>query len=197
MNTPKIFDLIRRARSFRRFKEKEAVPMAVLESLVDMARLSPSAGNHQPLRYVLVTDPAKRAEMFPCLGWAAYLKDWKGPAEGERPAAYVVVLCHEESGGVPQVDAGLAMQSMRLGAQELGLGGCMLGSVNRDKLALLLGLAPGLSILYVLALGKPAEEVVLEELAPGGDIKYWRDEKDAHHVPKRTRDEMVVGRFGT
>ena len=171
--------------------------MAVLESLADLARLSASAGNFQPLRYVLVNDPAKRAEIFPCLGWAAYLPDWKGPAEGERPAAYIVVLADKKSGGLPDVDAGIALQSMRLGAEELGLSGCMLGSVNRDKLAPLLDLPPNFVILYVLALGRAGEEVVIEEVASRGDIKYWRDDKDAHHVPKRTLAQVVTRRFGT
>ena len=47
-----------------------------------------------------------------------------------------------------------------------------------------------LDILWLIALGIPAEEVVVET-AEGNNIKYWRDEKGIHHVPKRPLDELI------
>ena len=79
-------DLIRKTRSFRRFKEDATIDIETLRYFVDLARLGGSARNMQPLKYVLVNAPALNAEIFPHLGWAGYLKEWPGPGEGERPS---------------------------------------------------------------------------------------------------------------
>lgn len=188
-------ELVLKNRSVRRFRQDQAIAMSRLESLLDLARCTASAGNLQPLRYVLSTDPAKNAEIFSCLGWAAYLADWAGPSEGERPSAYIVI-CHD-AGVVPKVDCdhGIAAQTILLGATETGLSGCMLASVNRKKLAQILNLPESLPILLVLALGRAAEEVVLEELPADGSIRYWRDQQGLHHVPKRGLGEIIAGRY--
>ena len=49
-----------------------------------------------------------------------------------------------------------------------------------------------MELLLVIALGKPKEEVVIDDLTPEGDIKYWRDDGKVHHVPKRTLDELIL-----
>jgi len=187
-------DLVAKSRSVRRFTG-EPVPMADLDDLAALARLTPSGANKQPLKYVLVSDSAACAEVFPCLAWAAFLTKWKGPDEGERPGGYVVV-CHDKAvSDSPGCDHGIAAQTIMLGAAEKGLAGCILASINRDKLRDALDIPQGLDILLVLALGKPGEKVVVEDLAPGPDgHKYWRGDDDAHHVPKRSLDELVAAR---
>ena len=121
---------------------------------------------------------------------------WSGPAEGERPSAYIVILgdtkLHKSFG----CDHGIAAQSIMLGATERGLGGCMIGSIDRPRLRQVLGIPERYEILLVLALGKPAETVVLEDVGPDGDIKYYRDEEDVHHVPKRTLGELILQEYG-
>ncbi|MCM0755839.1 nitroreductase family protein [Desulfovibrio aminophilus] len=189
-------ELVLRNRSVRRFLQDRPVDLATLEELVDLARHTASAGNLQPLRYALCADPAVNARIFECLGWAAYLTDWPGPEEGERPAAYIVVCRDAAVAAKVDCDHGIASQTILLGAAEKGLSGCMLASVNRDKLARILDLPESLPILLVLALGRAAEEVVLEEAAPGGDIRYRRDASGAHHVPKRGLGEIIVRRYG-
>ena len=124
--------------------------------------------------------------------WAGYLSDWSGPAEGERPAAYIVILGDTELRKTFGCDHGIAAQSIMLGATERGLGGCMIGSIDRDALRQVLDIPERYEILLILALGKPAETVVLEDVGPGGDIKYYRDEEDVHHVPKRTLGELII-----
>jgi nitroreductase len=187
-------ELAKSNRTFRRFDESAPVGMDTLERMVDAARHTPSAMNKQPLRFALVADPAVCAEVFGGLAWAGYLKDWPGPAEGERPTAYVV-LCHEgETGPWSKVDLGIVAQTMMLQARAEGFGGCMIGSVKKDVVAKAVGLPDGLEVMLVLALGKPGETVVVEDLAPGGDFKYWRADDDTHHVPKRGADELVAVR---
>lgn len=189
-------EMVLKNRSVRRFRQNRPVSLTTLEDLVDLARNTASAGNLQPLRYVLSCDPAMNENIFGCLAWAAQLKDWPGPAEGERPAAYIVILHDEAAAKNPNCDHGIAAQTMTLGAVERGLSGCLLASVNRQKLGEILELPAGLSILLVLALGEAAETVVLEQAAPGASLHYWRDEESVHHVPKRGLGEIVLRRYG-
>jgi nitroreductase len=187
-----IEELIRQNRSCRRFHQDHHVSRETLLSLVNLARLSASAANLQPLKYVLSYDPEKNAQIFTCLAWAGYLKDWPGPGEGERPAAYIVILGDRDLTRNFGCDHGIAAQSILLGAREQGLGGCMIGSIKKDQLRRLLNLPERYDILLVIALGYPNEKVVLTAVGPNGSIKYWRDEKGVHHVPKRRLDEIII-----
>ena len=188
-------DLIKGNRSYRRFYQDEAVPAETLKWLVNLARLSASAANLQPLKYLLANEPKRNDAIFSCLAWAGYLKDWPGPPPGERPSAYIIILSDREI--LKQYwehfcDHGIAAQSILLGAREKGLGGCMIGSLQKDRLRDLLNIPARYDILLVLALGKPKEVVVLEETAPDGSIKYWRDAAGVHHVPKRRLADIIL-----
>lgn len=186
-------DLVKANRSCRRFYEDRQVALNTLEELVDLARLSASAANLQPLKYIVACQPEINAEIFSCLGWAAYLKDWPGPESGERPAAYVVILGDTAISKDFGCDHGIAAQSILLGAREKGLAGCMLGSIDRKTLRKILNLETHLQILLVLAIGKPKEKVVIETVGSDGSIRYWRDAEAVHHVPKRALKEIIVG----
>ena len=120
------------------------------------------------------------------------MRSWSGPAEGERPSAYIVILGDTEISKSVGCDHGIAAQSIMLGATERGLGGCMIGSIKRDALRETLEIPERYEIQLVLALGKPAETVVLEDVGPDGDIKYYRDDQGVHHVPKRPLDELIL-----
>lgn len=185
-------DLILQNRSYRRFHQVARVEESLLRGLVDLARLSASAGNLQPLKYVITCDPDANMKVFPHLRWATYLKEWSGPVEGERPSAYIVVLGDMQISQAIGPDHGIAAQSILLGATEVGLGGCMIASINRSGLREELKVPASLEILMVIALGKPKEEVVIEDVGPSGDIRYWRDDKGVHHVPKRKLDQIIM-----
>lgn len=185
-------DLVKANRSCRRFYEDHQVALNILEELVDLARLSASAANLQPLKYIVACQPEINAEIFSCLGWAAYLKDWPGPESGERPAAYVVILGDTAISKDFGCDHGIAAQSILLGAREKGLAGCMLGSIDRKTLRKILNLETHLQILLVLAIGKPKEKVVIETVGSDGSIRYWRDAEAVHHVPKRALKDIIV-----
>ncbi len=189
-------ELIVRNRSYRRFDESVKVEMETLHELVELARLSASAANKQPLKYILSCDPDTNGSIFPHTRWAGYLADWPGPAEGERPTAYIVILGDTTISKSFGCDHGIAAQSIMLGATERGLGGCMIGAIDRPALREALSIPDRYEILLILALGKPAEKVVLEDVGADGDIRYYRDEQDVHHVPKRTLDELIVKEYG-
>ena len=187
-----IRDLVLKNRSFRRFHQEVPVELETLRELVDLARLSASAENLQPLKYILSCDPQENALVFPHLGWAGYLTDWPGPDEGERPSAYIIIVGDTELAKNVDCDHGIAAQSILLGATERDLGGCMIDPMRRQRLRELFDIPSRYEILLVIALGKPKETVVIEAVGPDGDIRYWRDGKDVHHVPKRPLDDIIL-----
>lgn len=190
-----IEELVNRCRSYRRFDESLPVAESTLRDLIALARAVPSAANRQPLKYVLSCVPRANQRIFETLAWAGYLKEWPGPEPGERPAAYVVVLLDTRITKNADTDVGIAAQTILLGATARGLGGCMFGAVKREELASRLGLPSHLEITLVIALGKPVEHVVLEDLPADGSIKYYRTPDRTHHVPKRSLDELIQSVF--
>lgn len=187
-----LLDLITKNRTCRRFHEDFAITRDTLVELIDLARLSATSGNIQPLKYVLSWQPEKNAQIYPHLTWAGWLEDWPGPPEGERPSAYIVVLGDTTLQETFDVDVGIAAQSITLGATEKGLAGCIIAMMQRDKLRDILNIPDHLEILLILALGKPKEKVIIEPLDPDGNIKYYRDKEQTHHVPKRTLKEIII-----
>jgi len=186
-------DLVARNRSCRRFQQDISIDLETLRQLVDLARMSASGNNLQPLKYILSCDPEKNALIYPHLGWAAYLTDWDGPAEGERPSAYIIILGDRTVRPSFGCDHGIAAQSILLGATERELGGCIIGTIRREELQRDLEIPVHLEILLILALGKPGETVMVEAVGSNGDIRYWRDDEGRHHVPKRSLDDVIVG----
>ena len=186
-------ELLLKSRSYRRFYENERIDEGTLKELVELTRLTPSTVNSQPLRFRIVCSPEENAKVFECLSWAGLLKDWDGPDEGERPSAYIVILCDLSVGKDKRFDDGIAAQTIMLGAAELGLGGCIFGSVKRDKLAENLSVdTEKYSIDLVLALGKTKENVKIVDIPESGSTAYFRDENGVHYVPKHSVDTLIV-----
>lgn len=185
-----LLSLVRRNRSYRRFDESVTIPDEMIFRWIELARFSPSGRNMQPLKYAVSNSPLVNAKIFENLAWAGYLKDWPGPAEGERPVSYIAVLKDKSLSENIYCDDGLGILGILLGAVSDGFGGCIIGSFNKSRITDLLRLPGHLEILWVLALGKPVETVVLEELE-GDDIRYWRDESRVHHVPKRKLHDII------
>lgn len=186
----KVAELIRKNRSYRRFDEKVSIRGDQLVKWIELARFTPSGRNMQPLKYIGSVNRDINAGIFQNLGWAGYLSDWNGPTEGERPSAYIIVLHDKSISENRYCDDGIAVQSILLGAVEGGYGGCIIGTVNKEKVAKLLHLPDHFEILWILALGKPVETVVVEDMKDN-EVKYWRDKNQVHHVPKRKLDELI------
>lgn len=183
-------DLILKNRSTRKYYQDYAINRDTLKELVDLGRLSASAGNRQPLKYILSCTPKKNATIFSNIGLGG------APPEGERPSAYIVILKDNglEPYGGSQVDHGIAAQSILLGATENGLGGCMIGMINRKGLQKALNIPERYEILLVLAIGKPKEKFVIETLEPGSEnLRGWWDEQGTRHVPKRRLEDIIIG----
>lgn len=187
--------LVEKNRSYRRFDAGHRIDPRLLRDLVALARITPSAANRQPLKFILASSVEWTAKINESLRWAGYLPEWGGPVPAERPTAHIVVLLDTTIATGADIDVGIVSQTMLLGAVERGLGGCMLANVNREALSRTLGLPDHLSIALVIALGKPVERVVLEDLPAGGSIKYYRDAAQGHHVPKRIASELIFKEY--
>lgn len=186
-------DLVYACRSYRRFYEDVEISDEELRQLVELARMTGATANCQGLKYKPVNDPAGNAKVYDTLKWAGALPDWDGPEAGERPAAYIVILCDTTIAKSLKVDVGITAQTMMLGAVEMGYGGCMLGSVNREQLAKELDIdTERFTIELVLALGKPKEIVKVVPVPENGSVKYYRDEQQVHYVPKRSLEEILL-----
>ncbi len=184
-------DLVAKNRSYRRFDTAAPIPAEVITGLAGLARLCPSSRNQQALKFLAVNDSDRCKLVFSTLAWAGYLKDWPGPVENERPTGYIIILGDTRLGSRFDIDLGIAAQTIMLGAVEQGLGGCMFSSIKREELRVLLAIPDYCEILMVLALGKPVETVVVDDIADG-NTHYWRDENQVHHVPKRLLSDLIL-----
>ncbi|MEG0215851.1 MAG: nitroreductase family protein [Hungatella sp.] len=185
-------DLVARCRSYRRFYEAEKISMEDLMELVGLAGMTASTANSQALKFAIYRTEEDCVKIFPTIGWAGALTDWAGPEEGERPSAYILILCDLSLGKNKQIDAGITAQTILLGAVEKGYGGCMLGNIQRSRLAQSLGIDPEkYTMELLLALGKPKETVRMVPVQEDGSVRYYRDEAQVHYVPKRSLKELI------
>jgi len=189
----KFHEIVKKSRSYRRFYEDKEIPQLALLKLVENARLIPSAQNLQPLKYYIVEYP-QRSTVFPNLKWAGYLPEWDGPTEGERPSAYIIILSDKNISKNVKWDHGIAAQTILLGAASKEMGGCIIGSIDRDGLASALDISEDYTIELVIALGFPKENVILKDIENGNDIKYYRDSEGNHYVPKRKLADIIINR---
>ena len=187
-----IKEIFERNRSYRRYYEDKRIDAAELRDIISVNRYLASGANAQRLRFLPVYDRSECERVFSCLKWAAFLKDWDGPAEGERPAAYIIIATKDDVTADVGVDVGISAQAMLSLAVEKGMGGCMLLSFDRERLSSILPL-DGYKIRLVIALGYPKEKVVITD-AVNGDTKYYRDKNSVHYVPKLSTDEIIIGR---
>lgn len=183
-------DLVRAARSIRRFDATRPVSRADLIHLVECARLVPSGGNKQQLRYRLVEDADGVRRLLPALQWAALLRDWAGPAPEERPAAAIVIVAAD--GRKPGVDCGIAAQTMHLAACARGLGSCMFGAIDVELARRTLHLSDEWAVQMILMLGYPAEEIVIDEIDIWQSKAYYHDREGRHHVPKLALGDVLL-----
>ncbi|HIZ54600.1 MAG TPA: nitroreductase family protein [Firmicutes bacterium] len=190
-----IKDLVIQSRSYRKFDESVPIPAELLADLVDTARFTPASVNIQPFKYHISTAADELAKVFSFTRWARLLKGYDGPAKGERPTGYITVLADISIAANPdrfRADMGIVAQTMLLAACEQGFGGCMIGNFDAEPYAEAMGFPSHLKPMLIIALGKPAETIYLEDMPKDGQTAYYRDEQDRHHVPKRMLKDLLV-----
>jgi nitroreductase len=184
----KVYDAIISRRSIRRFQQKP-IDLEILKKCMNAGRLAPSAANLQPLEYCIVIDKTLGAQLFETLHWAAYIQPKWTPKETERPTAYIIVLVKDTQNPYYERDVGFATENIVIAAEGEGLGSCILCNIERVKIQDICKIPLTLAVDSVIALGYKAETSVVEDLKDS--VKYWRDEKDILHVPKRKLDDII------
>lgn len=188
-------DAIKSRRSIRRYKQKQ-VDDKLLADLVDSARLAPSGGNMQHLRFVVVRTPENVEKVFALTGWGGHVRPKRSPVWGkDAPAAFIAVTAPAEVAKSLRHlhgDAGAAIQNMLLKAVELGLGTCWIGNFKEENVSPVIGLGADMKTLYLVAVGYPDESPVQENIGSGDSTKYSLDEKDVLHVPKFKVDAIAT-----
>ena len=158
-----IIEIINKRHSVRNFKDK-SVDNGIILSMAEAARLSPSACNAQPWRFVAVTDKSLIRDIV--------VKGMGGivPNKWALSAPVIIVGCAvlnllthrigETVKGIHyhQIDMGIAMEHMVLLATEMGLGTCWIGWFKEKKIRKILHIPKGWKIISLLALGYSQEE---------------------------------------
>jgi len=183
-----VYDVILSRRSIRRFQQKP-IKLELLKKFVNAARLAPSAANLQPLEFFIVTDKELRSEIFNALSWAAYIKPTWAPSKDERPVAYIINIIKDPKNPWYIRDVSLSSENIVLAAEAEGVGSCILCKIDRAKIKEILKLPEESVVDSVIALGYKAEKAVVEDMKDS--VKYWRDEKEVLHVPKRKLEDMI------
>ncbi|UCE39784.1 MAG: nitroreductase family protein [Candidatus Aminicenantes bacterium] len=184
-----LYDLIISRRSIRQFKT-DPISQGILRDVVNAGRLAPSAANRQPLEFIVVDEESKKKHLFSCLKWAGYIAPEGNPKPGQEPQAYIVVLVNtdiREKGF--EWDSGAAIENMILAAWGKGIGSCWIISMDKDRVKEALGVPDSHKVDSVVAFGYPAEVPVIEDMKDS--IKYWKDERECLHVPKRKLEDVI------
>lgn len=183
-----VYDAILSRRSIRRFQQKP-ISLELLKRFVNGARLAPSAANLQPLEFFIVNDKNFCKEVFETLGWAAYIKPTWTPSENERPVAYIIMLINDQNNKYYTRDVSLSSENIVLAAEEEGIGSCILLNVNRNKLREIFKIPDSILIDSVIALGYKDEKSIVVDYKDS--VKYWRDESEVLHVPKKKLEDVL------
>ena len=190
MNFKDFKHIVLNTRCTRRFKSDIKIDKSELEELVDVARQVSSAKNLQPLRYIIITDESIKHKVYKPLVWASNLPNWS-PKDSEKPSAYILVLNDSSIDGFSEVDSGIAMQTIVLGAKTKGISSCIMASIDKEEYQKIFKLKKDIKPIFIIALGIADETVKLKDVK-NNITNYYRDKNDNHIVPKRVFKDIVL-----
>ncbi len=193
MNFNDLENLVQKSRATRRFQNKFFIALEDLKQLVNLARVTSSAKNMQPLKYILVTKKEFVLKLAKTSKWATHLKNWE-QTEEERPNAFIIILNDTSIDGFPMFDAGVAFETISLGAKAKGLAVCPLASIDKNICKKIFNIPSNLEVLIGVAIGFPAENIQIVEVK-NNDTNYYRKEDSTHCVPKRSLKEIIIGEY--
>ena len=189
-NTPSLDTLLRKNRSHRGYDTSYVVSMRQLRTIVSVNDKIPSSKNWQVLRFRLLDAESGGKDFCKLLRFGALLPELHLPLPGTEPQAFIVVCTTVPVNRSVDIDLGIALQSMALKAVEIGLNALIVRAFNPQEIKQVLGL--GLEPIAVLAVGKGAENIVLDEVPAGSDLSYYRSADGTHHVPKIRPEDLII-----
>ncbi|HUI72041.1 MAG TPA: nitroreductase family protein [Spirochaetia bacterium] len=164
MTSSPLQKLILERSSIRRYAERP-VPDADILSIVEAARLAPSASNGQPWRFVVVKDQQAKKRLSDACFSGIFVR-----TRFAARAPVIIALCAERAGAVEaakslkdramyQLDCGIAGEHLVLRASELGLGTCWIGWFSRRGARRAIGAPFHVRVVSLIALGYPAPDI--------------------------------------
>lgn len=159
------FETLQKTRESCRIYSEQPVPRETLTHLIDVARLSPSACNSQPWRFLIVDQPEARAKLVEALEDEGL----NGCPWGDRVPAFILI-CEEEAHLKPgvwehygsqhfaQLDIGMAAMALCYEATSIGLGTCMIGTMSQKKLHQTFGIPEERPVRLIITVGYPAKK---------------------------------------
>jgi len=193
MNYNELKTLIQDSRTTRRFKKDAIVNFEDLKEILDLARITSSAKNMQPIKYILVTNKDSVERLTQTAKWAAHLKDWN-QKEDEKPSAFILMLNDQMIDGFPMFDAGASFTAISLAAKAKGLATCPMASIDKELCKELFVIPDCYDVMIGIAVGVGAENIELVDTKEL-DTNYYRLEDETHCVPKRTLEQIIVGEY--
>ncbi len=185
-----IMQLLATRRTYRAFTQ-QSVPQDVLADILEAGRTSSCGVNRQSLRYVVAQKPEDVARLCGLCRWGAAIPDGAGtPSPEQRPTLFIVVLQDTSVPGCQDIDVGIAVATMATAAWAKGVGSCIIGSLQRAKVAEWLELPETLQVHTGIAFGYPAHKSTIVPVV-NGQKRYWRDENGDYFVPKYSLEEIV------
>ncbi|MBL7130880.1 MAG: nitroreductase family protein [Candidatus Omnitrophica bacterium] len=171
-----VMEAIKKRCSVRAYQSRP-VEEEKLKSILEAARLAPSASNRQEWRFVVVRDKNSRQRLMKAAKNQAFV--------GEAPV--IIACCAQTDNHVMSctqlcypIDVAIAIEHMALKATEEGLGTCWIGAFYEDQAKNILGIPPNVRVVELLTLGYPdrpctvhknrlrLEEIVMHEKWQGG-----------------------------
>ena len=183
-----VYEALMARRTVRKFKQTP-IEREKLVKLIDVARMAPTGANKQPVYYAIVTDKEMVGKISDNVKWAAYLNGTYTPTEDERPSAYIGIYVDKADENSSELSIGTCVENMLIMAEDLGLGSCWMGAIDREAIEKIIDLDENLKLRYVIALGYPGETPTTCDF--DGDIKYFLD-GETLTVPKKTFEQVVV-----
>ncbi|MGE5391853.1 MAG: nitroreductase family protein [Deltaproteobacteria bacterium] len=164
-------------RSIRRYKD-DPVGEADILTILEAARLAPSAGNLQPCSFVVVRDPATRAQVRE----AAFNQELLATA----PVVIIVCVDPERSSYYGErgmnyycmLDGANATQNILLAAYALGYGSCWMGGFNEAAVKKVIKLPDGMRVVSLVPLGVADESPVGPPRRELNEIVRWETWQD-------------------
>ncbi len=141
-----VYDAIRTVLAVREFQDKP-VPDALVNKIVEAARITASSRNGQPWHFIIVKERSTLVQLGSLVT--------SGPYNAQ--AAFAIVVAIDKSSPFGISDASRAIQSMVLTAWAEGVGSNWTGWVGMTQVATLLGIPDSMDVMAVVPFGYPAQ----------------------------------------